>query len=101
MPADAARVIENLRELQALTGDADGAQRVAWTPTWLRARAWFQAKLDELPFRDRIEHHLDAAGNAWYTLRGESRAGAGAGQPSGFGAERRLAGWLSGRAGGA
>jgi N-carbamoyl-L-amino-acid hydrolase len=72
MAADAKRVIENLRELQALTGDEDGAQRVAWTPTWLRAREWFRTKLAELPFRDRMEHHVDAAGNAWYTLRGES-----------------------------
>jgi N-carbamoyl-L-amino-acid hydrolase len=71
MPADAARVIENLRELQALTGDVDGAQRVAWTPNWLRAREWFRTKVAELPFGERIEHHIDAAGNGWYTLEGE------------------------------
>jgi beta-ureidopropionase / N-carbamoyl-L-amino-acid hydrolase len=72
MPADARRVIENLRELQALTGDADGAQRVAWTPTWLRAREWFRTKVADLPLGEHIEHHVDAAGNAWYTLEGES-----------------------------
>ena len=71
MPADPRRVIENLRELQALTGDADGAQRVAWTPTWLRAREWFRTKVADLPLGEHIEHHVDAAGNAWYTLAGE------------------------------
>jgi beta-ureidopropionase / N-carbamoyl-L-amino-acid hydrolase len=68
MPVSAARVIANLRELQALTSDGDGAQRVAWTPVWLRARAWFREKIADLP----VEQHVDAAGNAWYTLRGAS-----------------------------
>ncbi len=45
MPADAKAAIELLKELRALTGDAAGAQRVAWTPTWLKAREWFQSKL--------------------------------------------------------
>jgi len=35
---------------------------------WLKARGWFQAKLANLP----VEHHLDAAGNSWTTLRGAS-----------------------------
>jgi hydantoinase/carbamoylase family amidase len=68
MPANAANVIANLNELRALTGNADGAQRVAWTPTWLKAREWFESKLTGLP----IEQHLDAAGNRWLTLQGES-----------------------------
>jgi N-carbamoyl-L-amino-acid hydrolase len=68
MPVDARRVIENLNELRALTGDANGAQRVAWTPTWLAAREWFAGKLAELP----VEHHIDAAGNRWVTLKGKS-----------------------------
>jgi len=68
MTANASRVIADLNELRALTGNADGAQRVAWTATWLKAREWFAAKLAELP----VEHHLDAAGNRWVTLRGES-----------------------------
>jgi len=72
MRSEASRVIANLKELQALTGDEHGAQRVAWTPTWLKARAWFAAKLGEMPFADRIEHHLDAAGNRWVTFAGES-----------------------------
>src|SRR6202167_806426 len=68
MPVDARRTISNLEELRALTADERGAQRIAWTPTWLKARAWFQGKLAALP----VEHHLDAAGNSWTTLRGES-----------------------------
>jgi beta-ureidopropionase / N-carbamoyl-L-amino-acid hydrolase len=66
--ADSVRVVSDLRELRALTGDANGAQRVAWTPVWLEARAWFQSKLQGLP----VEHHYDAAGNSWTTLRGKS-----------------------------
>ena len=62
------RAIENLRELRSLTGDQRGAQRIAWSPTWLKAREWFQSKLEGLP----VEHHLDAAGNAWTTLPGKS-----------------------------
>jgi beta-ureidopropionase / N-carbamoyl-L-amino-acid hydrolase len=68
MPVDARKTIANLEELRALTGDDHGAQRIAWTPTWLKARAWFQTKLAELP----VEHHLDAAGNSWTTLPGAS-----------------------------
>src|ERR1700727_2910127 len=68
MPVDPLRAIANLQDLRALTADDSGAQRVAWTPTWLKARAWFQDKLNELP----VEHHYDAAGNSWTTLEGES-----------------------------
>ena len=45
MPVDSMRVISDLQELRALTADANGAQRIAWSPTWLKARAWFQSKL--------------------------------------------------------
>ncbi|HMQ33174.1 MAG TPA: M20/M25/M40 family metallo-hydrolase [Chloroflexaceae bacterium] len=65
---DPARTIAELKELRALTGDADGAQRVAWTDTWARARAWMAAKLAELP----VAVETDQAGNVWATLRGES-----------------------------
>lgn len=60
--------ILNLQELRALTGDDNGAQRVAWTETWLRARRWFADKLTGLP----VEMEQDEAGNNWITLRGES-----------------------------
>jgi N-carbamoyl-L-amino-acid hydrolase len=69
MPCDPKRVIDDLNELRALTGDANGAQRVAWSQMWLKAREWFIGKLDGLP----VDHHLDAAGNRWVTLEGESR----------------------------
>jgi N-carbamoyl-L-amino-acid hydrolase len=69
MPVDARRTISDLEELRALTADDHGAQRIAWSPMWLKARAWFQAKLATLP----VEHHLDAAGNSWTTLRGASQ----------------------------
>jgi N-carbamoyl-L-amino-acid hydrolase len=68
MPADPNRVIANLRELAALTSDANGAQRIAFTPMWLKARDWFASKLRGLP----VTRHLDAAGNAWVTLPGAS-----------------------------
>lgn len=63
-----ARTIAELKELRALTGDAEGAQRVAWTETWATARAWLRAKLAELP----VELETDEAGNGWATLRGAS-----------------------------
>jgi hydantoinase/carbamoylase family amidase len=68
MTLDPKRTIAELKELRALTGDANGAQRVAWTDTWLKAREWFAGKLAGLP----VEHHYDAAGNNWVTLPGQS-----------------------------
>jgi beta-ureidopropionase / N-carbamoyl-L-amino-acid hydrolase len=62
------RAIAELKELRALTSDDNGAQRVAWTGTWLKSRAWFTEKLKDLP----IEDHYDAAGNRWITLHGAS-----------------------------
>ena len=68
MTLDPKRTVAELKELRALTGDANGAQRVAWTDTWLQAREWFAGKLSGLP----VEHHYDAAGNNWVTLSGKS-----------------------------
>ncbi len=62
------RTIDELKELRALTGNADGAQRVAFTPTWAKARQWLRGKLSELP----VEVHQDEAGNLWATLKGKS-----------------------------
>jgi beta-ureidopropionase / N-carbamoyl-L-amino-acid hydrolase len=62
------RAVAELKELRALTADENGAQRVAWTDLWLKARQWFAAKVQELP----VEQHHDAAGNGWVTLPGES-----------------------------
>src|SRR5260221_11601815 len=44
MALDPARAVAELEELRELTGDADGAQRVAWTDTWAQARAWLRDK---------------------------------------------------------
>lgn len=68
MPLDPQRTIRELKALRALTGDDDGAQRVAFTPTWVKARAWLREQLAGLP----VEVHEDAAGNTWITLRGAS-----------------------------
>ena len=62
------RTIAELKELRALTGDENGAQRVAFTETWANARAWMREKLTELP----VELMVDAAGNQWATLHGDS-----------------------------
>jgi hydantoinase/carbamoylase family amidase len=68
MPLDPSRTVAELRELQELTGDENGAQRVAWTKTWERAREWLRGKLAG----SRAEESIDAAGNQWFTLRGSS-----------------------------
>jgi N-carbamoyl-L-amino-acid hydrolase len=65
---DSKAVLTHLDELRALTADEMGAQRVAWSVTWLKARTWFEDKLKSLP----VEHHYDAAGNHWVTLAGDS-----------------------------
>jgi N-carbamoyl-L-amino-acid hydrolase len=62
------RTIDELKALRALTGDENGAQRVAWTETWKKSRAWLREKLDELG----LEVETDAAANVWATLRGAS-----------------------------
>jgi N-carbamoyl-L-amino-acid hydrolase len=74
MATDANRVLQNLEALKALTGDEMGAQRVAWAPVWLKARAWFEGLVDSLPdsLPGDVERHYDAAGNHWVTLRGAS-----------------------------
>jgi N-carbamoyl-L-amino-acid hydrolase len=66
VPLQPRRTVEELRELQELTGDENGAQRVAWTETWERARAWLREKVAETGAQETV----DAAGNQWFTLRG-------------------------------
>jgi hydantoinase/carbamoylase family amidase len=65
---DPKRTVAELKELRALTGDDNDAQRVAFTPTWAKARQWLRSKLEGIP----AEVHNDAAGNLWATLPGES-----------------------------
>jgi hydantoinase/carbamoylase family amidase len=62
------RTVAELRELQELTGDENGAQRVAWTETWERARQWLREKV--VP--TGAEEEIDEAGNQWFTLPGNS-----------------------------
>src|SRR4029078_4941268 len=62
------RTVAELRELQELTGDENGAQRVAWTETWERARQWLREKV--VP--TGAEEEVDEAGNQWFTLPGAS-----------------------------
>jgi N-carbamoyl-L-amino-acid hydrolase len=66
VPLQPRRTVEELRELQELTGDENGAQRVAWTETWERAREWLRGKVAETG----AEETVDAAGNQWFTLGG-------------------------------
>ena len=68
MPLQPRRTVDELRELQELTGDDNGAQRVAWTETWEQAREWLRGKLEGTG----AEETVDAAGNQWFTLRGAS-----------------------------
>jgi beta-ureidopropionase / N-carbamoyl-L-amino-acid hydrolase len=65
---DPGRTVAELRELQELTGDENGAQRVAWTDTWQRAREWLGGKLDGTGAEEKV----DTAGNQWFTLPGDS-----------------------------
>src|ERR1700712_3863996 len=68
MGLDPGRTVAELKELRELTGDVNGAQRVAWTDTWETAREWLRAKVAETGAVEEI----DEAGNQWFTLRGDS-----------------------------
>jgi hydantoinase/carbamoylase family amidase len=68
MPLQPSRTVAELLELRELTGDENGAQRVAWTDTWVRAKEWLRGKLDGVG----AEEETDEAGNQWFTLRGAS-----------------------------
>ncbi|MEP7334975.1 MAG: Zn-dependent hydrolase [Actinomycetota bacterium] len=68
MPLTPSRTVEELRELRELTGNENGAQRVAWTDTWAQAKEWLSGKLAGTG----VEEETDEAGNQWFTLRGAS-----------------------------
>ena len=68
MPLDPSRTVAELKELRELTGDENGAQRVAWTETWETARSWLRDKVAGTGATEEI----DEAGNQWFTLRGDS-----------------------------
>lgn len=65
--ADGQWVVDTLRELNRLTSDEEGAQRLAFTPVWARARDFLRQQLEELP----VEIETDEVGNLWATLRGD------------------------------
>jgi N-carbamoyl-L-amino-acid hydrolase len=68
VPLDPGRTVAELKELRGLTGNEDGAQRIAWTDTWETARAWLRDKLAPTGASEEI----DEAGNQWFTLAGDS-----------------------------
>jgi hydantoinase/carbamoylase family amidase len=68
MALQPSRTVDELRELRELTGDENGAQRVAWTEIWVQAKDWLSERLADLP----VEAETDEAGNQWWTLRGRS-----------------------------
>jgi beta-ureidopropionase / N-carbamoyl-L-amino-acid hydrolase len=68
VPLEPGRTVEELRELRELTGNDDGAQRVAWTDTWVTAKEWLSSKVAPTG----AEEEIDEAGNQWFTLRGAS-----------------------------
>jgi beta-ureidopropionase / N-carbamoyl-L-amino-acid hydrolase len=65
---DPGRTVAELRELRELTADENGAQRVAWTDTWVQAKEWLSAKLAAIG----AEEEVDEAGNQWFTVPGDS-----------------------------
>jgi beta-ureidopropionase / N-carbamoyl-L-amino-acid hydrolase len=89
VPLEPRRTVDDLRELQQLTGDDNGAQRVAWTDTWERARQWLRDKVAPTG----AEEAVDAAGNQWFTLQG---GGAGAVLIGGHIDSVPNGGWLDG-----
>jgi N-carbamoyl-L-amino-acid hydrolase len=68
VPVNPARTVTELEELRGLTGDENGAQRVAWTDTWRAAREWLRGKVAETGATEVV----DEAGNQWFTLAGAS-----------------------------
>ena len=68
VPLDPSRTVAELKELRELTGDEDGAQRVAWTDTWETARGWLRERLAGTGATEEV----DQAGNQWFTLAGAS-----------------------------
>ena len=68
MGLDPQRTVVDLEELRELTGDENGAQRVAWTDTWETAREWLRGKVAATGASEEI----DEAGNQWFTLAGGS-----------------------------
>ena len=71
MPLDPSPHRRRAEELRELTGDENGAQRVAWTETWERGArvAAREARGDR-----RASRRSTQAGNQWFTLAGRARS---------------------------
>jgi beta-ureidopropionase / N-carbamoyl-L-amino-acid hydrolase len=61
------RVLDDLRELDRLTGGPDGARRVCWTGEWTKAREFLLSRLGALG----MEAKVDPAGNLWALMPGD------------------------------
>src|SRR3954454_22053847 len=68
MALEPKRTVAELQELRGITGDENGAQRVAWTETWETARAFLRDKVAGTG----VTEEIDEAGNQWFTLQGAS-----------------------------
>lgn len=64
----AKNIVADLKELAALTSDANGAQRVAWSEAHQKAGSWFKEKMQAAG----AETWVDAAGNSWAKFAGAS-----------------------------
>lgn len=64
----AKRVIRDLKEVALFTSDENGAQRVAWTDTWIQARKWFREQAEAIG----ATVTTDSAGNVWTRLDGKT-----------------------------
>ena len=87
MPLDPQRTVAELKELRELTGDENGAQRVAWTETWERAREWLRGKLASTSRRGGDRRGRQPVVHAARRLRARGAHR----RPHRLGAERRLA----------
>ena len=96
MTLDPKRTVAELKELRALTGDENGAQRVAWTDTWLKARDWFTQQSSRLAGGTSLRRRRETLDHTAPASRIEALVTR---RPSGFGAEWWMAGRVPRRAG--
>jgi hydantoinase/carbamoylase family amidase len=64
---DPKRAVSMMKSLRELTSDANGNQRVVFTPVWLKAVDFFKAECAKL----KIPVRMDSAGNLWAELAGK------------------------------
>ena len=64
---DPKRAVAMMKTLRGLTSDANGNQRVVFTPVWTKAVDFFKAEMAKL----KIPVRMDVAGNLWAELAGK------------------------------